>query len=410
MNIRGFFEKPITIGLSPNLEIDDALLAIKTLLSPGSWRQGGDIARVEKWFQDYFKVDDAVSFNSGRSALTEILRVFNIDVGDEVMVQAFTCVAVPNSVLWACATPVYVDIDRTYNVDIADLQKKLTAKTKAVIVQHTFGIPADMDRIITFCKKHHLILIEDCAHALGAFYKGKPVGSLGDAACFSFGRDKVISSVFGGMGIIFEKDKLKELRYRQKLLPYPKLFWIAQQLFHPIATGLVLLGYNLVIGKLLLLLFQKLRLLSFPVASLEKKGKQPTNYPQKFPNSLAALAYHQLRKLDRFNKQRTEAARTYEKELGVKISRKNNRQVFLRFPVELSSPKNLLRNAKSKGILLGTWYHNIIDPEEVDLEAVGYKKNSCPSAEYLAGRIINLPTRITTSQAGGIATFVKPYL
>ena len=120
-----------------------------------------------------------------------------IGEGDEVLVQAFTCVAVPNSVLWAQATPVYADIDATLNIDPIDVEKKITNRTKAIIVQHTFGIPADMDALVALAKKHNILLIEDCAHSLGATYKGKKVGTFGDAAFFSFGRDKVVSSVFG---------------------------------------------------------------------------------------------------------------------------------------------------------------------------------------------------------------------
>src|SRR5581483_4013141 len=113
--------------------------------------------------------------------------------------QAFTCVAVPNSVLWTGAKAIYADIDETGNLDPKDLEKKITKKTKAVIIQHTFGIAANMDAIQKVLKGKKIILIEDCAHALGASYKGKKLGTFGEFAFFSFGRDKVISSVFGGM-------------------------------------------------------------------------------------------------------------------------------------------------------------------------------------------------------------------
>ncbi len=199
------FRKPITISLSPNTEADDVFLAVKTIIQPLLWKTGKATSDAEQWFRNYFSVEQAVSFNSGRSALLAILKAFGIGEGDEVLVQAFTCVAVPNSVLWAGAKPVFVDIDATLNMDPKDAEKKITKNTKALIVQHTFGVPAQMDKIIALAKKHHLILIEDCAHALGATYKGKKVGTFGDAAFFSFGRDKVVSSVFGGMAIINAK-------------------------------------------------------------------------------------------------------------------------------------------------------------------------------------------------------------
>jgi dTDP-4-amino-4,6-dideoxygalactose transaminase len=126
-----------------------------------------------------------------------LLESFGIGIGDEVLVQAFTCVAVPNSILWAGATPVYVDIDKTYNMDpgkLEDLLKKRYAlcsmrpanRLKAIIPVHLYGQPADMDPILSVAKKYGLRVVEDAAQAHGALYKGKPVGSVGDMACFSF--------------------------------------------------------------------------------------------------------------------------------------------------------------------------------------------------------------------------------
>ncbi len=86
--------------------------------------------------------------------------------------QAFTCNAVSNPIFWAGAKPIYVDIDETYNMDPADLKNKISSKTKAVIVQHTFGVPAQIEKIQEICKKNKLILIEDMAHALGSKYQG----------------------------------------------------------------------------------------------------------------------------------------------------------------------------------------------------------------------------------------------
>src|SRR3989344_786624 len=97
----------ISASLSPNTETEDVWLAIKTLCSPWRWRSGAQTEAVESWFKKYFNVSTAVSFNSGRSALFALLKAFDIGVGDEVLVQAFTCVAVPNSVLWAGAKPIF---------------------------------------------------------------------------------------------------------------------------------------------------------------------------------------------------------------------------------------------------------------------------------------------------------------
>lgn len=115
-----------------------------------------------------------------------------------MILQAYTCVSVSNAIIATGAKPIYVDIDaQTLNINPQLIEKHITQKTKAIIVQHTFGIPADIHAIQSIVKKHQLFFIEDCAHALGAQYKEKMVGSFGDIAVYSFGRDKVISSVNG---------------------------------------------------------------------------------------------------------------------------------------------------------------------------------------------------------------------
>ncbi len=415
------FGKPITIALSPNTESDDVWLALKTLLTPYAWKGGKVISDVEQWFCKYFFVDQAVSFNSGRSALLAILKAFEIGEGDEVLVQAFTCVAVPNSVLWAGAKPVYVDIDKTLNMDPADVEKKITKQTKALIVQHTFGIPAQIDALMNVVKKHHLIIIEDCAHALGATYlpagkagKRKKLGTFGDAAFFSFGRDKVISSVFGGMAIINSnfKTQISKLKQYHDKLSYPSYFWIFQQLFHPVAFSVILTSYNIFIGKILLVIFQKLRLLSFPVYPEEKKGKQPSDFPAKFPHALAVLLMHQLEKLERYNENRKEIASYYRSQMQqsdeFSFIPHVGDAIYLRFPIVCSKSVQLIREVRRHGVYLGNWYNNIIDPIGVDYQAVGYVFGSCPKAEKAASQIVNLPTRISLHDAKKVVEAIHP--
>ncbi|MFN6946977.1 MAG: DegT/DnrJ/EryC1/StrS family aminotransferase, partial [Cytophagaceae bacterium] len=109
-----------------------------------------------------------------------------ISQGDEVILPGFTCIVVPNAIIYLGAKPVYVDINsETFNIDPQLIEENITEKTKAIIAQHTFGIPADMDKILHIANKHNLFVIEDSCHALGSKYKGKYVGSFGDAAFFS---------------------------------------------------------------------------------------------------------------------------------------------------------------------------------------------------------------------------------
>lgn len=422
------FKKVISASLSPNTDSDDVWLALQTLSQPWTWKKGNAIFDVEQWFMRRYPLSVVVSFNSGRSALFALLQAFGIKSGDEVLLQAFTCVAVPNSVKWIGATPVYVDIDETLNIDVIDAEKKRTDKTKVLIVQHTFGVPANLDKIVAFCKKNNLILIEDCAHSLGVTYlpaskegKEKQLGSFGDAAFFSFGRDKVVSSVWGGVAIISQKLKVKsqKLIEIQKNLKFPSLFWIFQQLLHPIAFSFILSSYNwaplsqrlksrretetITLGKVLLYFLQKLNLLSKPVFPEELSSGMPNIFPAKFPHALAVLLMHQLQKIEQMNKNRQHVATLYRNKL------KNNKNItmipdiddaiYLRFPIFFDNPLKYIRKAKTKGILLGNWYHHVIDPSGVDYPSIGYRQGSCPNAEYLSKRVLNLPTRIISQEA-----------
>jgi len=399
------FSRLVTASLSPNAQKDDVFLALQVLFSPTRWITGNSRVMVEKWFAKYFNNTQVLTFNSGRSALYVLLRAFGIGRGDEVIVQAFTCVAVPNSVIWTGAMPVYGDIDETFNLDPNVLEKKITKKTRAIIVQHTFGTPADMDGIMAIAHKHNVLVIEDCAHSLGAVYKGKKIGTLGDAAAFSFGRDKIISSVFGGLALVSKRHTSVWQRTKEAhaTLPYPSGLWIFQQVIHPVAFACILPWYRLGIGKAMLFVLQKLGVLGFPVYAEEKSAHRPQIFPAKYPNALATLLLLQLKKLDRYNTQRRDIAALYQEKLGKKdmfqLPRAGEGSVHLRYPVLVSSPGRFLAKAKSHGVLLGNWYHNVVDPTGVAFAKVFYIKGSCPKAEEAATKVINLPTNISKKDA-----------
>lgn len=388
-------KRPIAISLSPNTFKKDILIAVKLLLSPWGYQKGEKIKLLEQWFRTYFTVSFAISFNSGRAALYIILKALGVGNGDEVLLQAFTCVAVPNSVIWTGATPVYIDIDSSYTLDIKSLEKRISKKTKAIIVQHTFGIPANLVQIRRVAKKYKLFVIEDCAHVIGGTIKNKKLGTFGDVSFFSFGRDKAFSCVFGGIAVTNNKELGKKIRSLQKQLEYPSFFWTAQQLFHPILFSLVLPFYNSsFIGKGMLVVFQKLHLLSFPVESKEKIGAMPPHSIKKLPNALAVLAILQLKRISDVNEKRKEICLRYTQELvplGLHILIRKD-VFFLRFPFLVDARDDMLRFFRAKNIYLGNWYSNVIDPKRVDFKKIFYIPGSCQRAEHAAKKIINLPT------------------
>lgn len=399
----------INIGLSPNFRLGDGLLAFKLIFQPWKWKKGKEVVVLENWFKKYLKTKNVYAFNSGRSAEYAILKAMGIGEGDEVLVQAFTCVAVPNSVLWLGAKPIFVDIEEeTLDMDPADLERKITLKSKAIIIQHTFGILAKIDKILEIGKNHNLFVIEDCGHIIKKKIEG-------DAAFFSFGRDKAVSGVFGGLAIINEKFKIQSLKFKefQQKSPHPSLFWIFQQLLHPVASALILPLYDLEIGKLILWTLQKLHLLSFPVYPEEKRGLKPDDFPAKMPNALAELVLNQLKSLDDFNRKRLEIVKFYEEKLkNLPIKTINvDALPLLRYPLLVGKARQLRDFAETKGIILGTWYSHIIDPEGVDFKKVNYQLGSCPVAEGVAKQVINLPTypRMTLDDAYEVVKIVYEF-
>ena len=402
--------KPILISISPNTNCSDVVLAFKTLLQPWRWQTGKALSQLNIQLKSQLQAKHCWLLNSGRSALYLALKVLNLDSTDEVLCQAFTCVAVPNAILWADAKPVFVDtVKNGFNLSIKDLQKKITSKSKALIIQHTFGQPDDLQAIKQLCKKHKLILIEDCAHSLGATYQGKPVGGFGDITMLSFGRDKVISSVFGGALLTSNQALAKKINKLASNLPSPSYVWIYKQLLHPlIMTIITPLYFFLNIGKFLLFLYQKSRLLTFPVSSQEK-ACQMSLKPQLLPNALAKLALHQLNKLAKINQQRQQLAKHYLKAL--KLPSASPGSIYLRLPLLVNKPQSLINLAKKHHVLLGNWYRPVIAPQGVDLNKLGYKTGSCPQAEAVSQQVVNLPThpKMTLKQAQRVVKIVKSY-
>ncbi|MEX0916491.1 MAG: aminotransferase class V-fold PLP-dependent enzyme, partial [Candidatus Spechtbacterales bacterium] len=150
----------IHISLSPNVERDDVAQAVGTLLRGGFLRkEGRHVHELTAELSLYFNGADIFLTNSGRSAMVTILRALGIGEGDEIIIQAFNCNAVVNPILWAGATPRYADIDESYNIDPAYVEQIITPQTRAIVAQHTFGVPAELDMLRAIADKHHLVLI-----------------------------------------------------------------------------------------------------------------------------------------------------------------------------------------------------------------------------------------------------------
>ncbi len=178
---------------------DDTQKAVTRVLQSGQLAEGPVVKEFENRFREFIGTQHAVAVNSGTAALHVALLASGITPGDEVITTPFSFIASANCCLYCGAIPVFADIDiHTFNISSEAIEKKITPKTKAVIVTHLYGQPCDIGEILAICKKHDLILIEDACQAHGAEYKGRKAGSFG-IGCFSFYATKNMLTGEGGM-------------------------------------------------------------------------------------------------------------------------------------------------------------------------------------------------------------------
>lgn len=180
-------------------------------------KEGGKrVQEFERLMRDFLKVKYVISVNSGTSALHAALLAADIHNGDEVLLPSFTFVATANSVLAVGAKPVFVDINKTdYTIDVENLRKKITNKTKAIIPVHLYGHPSNMDELLETARNNSLQLIEDACQSLGSAYKNKQTGTFGTMGCFSMYASKVLTAGEGGAIVTDDYDiaeKLKMIR------------------------------------------------------------------------------------------------------------------------------------------------------------------------------------------------------
>ncbi len=180
--------------------------AIRHVIESGHYIMGDEVEDFEREIAKYCNTKYAVSVASGTDALVLSLKACGIQAGDEVITTPFTFTATVEAIVHCGATPVFVDIDfRTFNIDVTQIESERTSHTKAIIPVHLFGQPANMDKIIEISKKHNIRIIEDCAQAFGAEYKGKKVGSIGDMGCLSFFPSKNLGA-YGDGGMVVTND------------------------------------------------------------------------------------------------------------------------------------------------------------------------------------------------------------
>ena len=245
----------------PTLDQND-FDSVLDVLKSGHIVQGKYVAGFEEALSSFVGVRNGVAVSSGTAALHLSLLALRVGEGDEVIVPSYVCSALLNAVLYVNAVPVVADIDRfTFNIDVADLKKRVTGRTKAIIVPHMFGLPADIDEILSL----GIPVIEDCAQSVGSRYNGGYTGGFGVLSIFSFYATKMLATGEGGM-ILSDDDRLAG---------------IARDL-----------------------------------RDYDEKDSYSVRYNYKMTDMQAALGISQLKKLPSFIRRRKEIADLYNKSLG----------------------------------------------------------------------------------------------
>jgi len=380
-------------------------------------RFGQEVDRLEIELKQYLNAEHSqiYSFYNWRSALyhwlTNLPNLTDLtNWTNEVLVSGYTCVSVINTIIQAWYKPVYVDIDESLNMQIEDAEKKVSSNTKAIIVQHTFWNPANMQAWTEFVEKHNLVLIEDCAHALWAEIGWKKVGTFGDMAIFSTWRDKVISSVTWWFLLINNPDlKVK----KPKLIPVSRKLAL-QNLNYNLIAYLAWKTYNIKIWKVLMYIANKFKLIP-PILTPNEKACRFNNFFYQLPNSLAYLARRQLRQVDKINVHRVQIANQYKEKLAWKYEFPKEesfaKNIYFGFPIFFDNEENLKKKvieAKKHWVYLGTyWTGQNIVPVGSNLENCLYQKWTCPKAEDLAKRVLILPNHFQFDKVDKIVDLLK---
>src|SRR3989344_3867453 len=303
---------PIHHTFAPLADTRQVLLALSLLLLPWKYRNGRSAEHLARSIEHTYG-GRAFLFASGRESLLGFFQAMKLTPGEEIIVQALTCVVVPNAIHSAGGRPVYADIDpETLNLTVDSVRPLLTSRTRAIICQHTFGIPAPVDALRALCDESGILLIEDCAHILPDAAGPAALGLRGDAVLLSFGRDKAISGVSGGAILVRTPDitsRLGDIERRAEPLPWAlTLRLLCYPLFYACAKPL----YGLVLGKAFLALLARLRLL-VPIVTTEEKEGGMSPVLHQLPNALATLALDQWKRRKVLNdRRRANTAATWE--------------------------------------------------------------------------------------------------
>ena len=285
----------------------------------GEFITGPQVAEFERAFEQRAGHGTAITAAYGRIAFYYILKALDLPAGSEIIFPSLTFWVVPELARVAGLKVVFADVDpRTFNMDPASVERLITDKTRAIVPTHLYGLPCDMDRLLDIASRHNLVVLEDCAHALGATYKGRPVGTFGSGALFSFQTLKPLNCYGGGLALVQDAAVAARVRQIVDALPWPsekrvqdrlrlgrlqRIFmkpWVFSISLFPILWVSALIDANPDV-----FFWEKIRSLH-PL---------PEQYTERFPNVQAAIGVEALTRLDGWTAQVQANARYVDTQL-----------------------------------------------------------------------------------------------
>lgn len=337
----------------------------------------------------------------GRVALFAFLKSLDLKENDEVIIPAFTCVVVPNAIIYAGLKPVYVDISEgTFNMNVSLIEKVITERTKVIICQNTFGLSSSIEEIIALAQKHNLYTIEDCTHGFGGFYNGNPNGSYCDSAFYSTQWNKPFSTGIGGFLVVnneiilnrlktLETNKIKPVFFEQILL---KLLIVFRKIF-----------VNKYTQSFLVKIYRFLSRYNLTVGSNRGEELNSTTMPIDYYKDISNVQINEgiksLKNISLLNELRRKNA--YEYTQYLKSKNKNHveentfaNHIFLKYPLLVKNRAVFFELAEKFNITLGDWFLSPLHPIKGDLKKWNFDREKFPIADLLSTKIVNLPTDI----------------
>lgn len=352
--------------------------------------------------------------SNGRSAMYVFLKSLNLQAGSEVIVQSFTCVSAISPIVWAGLTPIYADIDpNNLSASPESIKQCITPRTKVIILQHTFGLAGAVSQVQQLAKEHGLIVVEDCAHALGTKHGSQHLGTFGDAAIISFGIEKTLSTKFGGALLINNPDLVRPVEAEYRLLPevsrWQSFLWL---LYPGLRQGLRQLPSWL--ASPLRQGLEATSLLKKAVPKRELQGGK-ASVPARLPGVHAKVILDSLAGLSQNQAHRQMISGLYSEWLDKNpdLTLLPATDVgYIKFPVICKTAEDrqlIAATLTEQGVHVTDWYRPPIYPAGANYQALGYQPADCPVAESVAERIINLPTgqNVTSRYATMIANVVN---